>query len=220
MCELLGMSANVPTDICFNFTGLMERGGHTGPHRDGWGIAFYEDRGCRVFQDPQPSADSEIARLIHRYPIKSRTLRHCRPIGTTDSEHAFCYLLDAIRERFPRKPASPEALTWLVTRLCTELRQLGNFNILLSDGRFLFAHCSTHLGYLTRRAPFGQARLLDAEVIVDFERETTPNDIVTVIATRPLTSDESWHVMPPDSIEIFIDGLPRHSPGADLERHA
>ncbi|EDF5128228.1 TPA: class II glutamine amidotransferase, partial [Escherichia coli] len=22
MCELLGMSANVPTDICFSFTGL------------------------------------------------------------------------------------------------------------------------------------------------------------------------------------------------------
>ena len=23
MCELLGMSANVPTDICFSFTGLI-----------------------------------------------------------------------------------------------------------------------------------------------------------------------------------------------------
>ncbi|MEO8493263.1 MULTISPECIES: class II glutamine amidotransferase, partial [Pseudomonas] len=25
MCELLGMSANVPTDIVFSFTGLMQR---------------------------------------------------------------------------------------------------------------------------------------------------------------------------------------------------
>ncbi|HCS2811935.1 class II glutamine amidotransferase, partial [Pseudomonas aeruginosa] len=25
MCELLGMSANVPTDICFSFTGLVQR---------------------------------------------------------------------------------------------------------------------------------------------------------------------------------------------------
>ena len=48
MCELLGMSANVPTDICFSFTGLMQRGGLTGPHRDGWGITFYEDKGCRT----------------------------------------------------------------------------------------------------------------------------------------------------------------------------
>ena len=38
MCELLGMSANVPTDIRFSFAGLAQRGGNTGPHRDGWGI--------------------------------------------------------------------------------------------------------------------------------------------------------------------------------------
>jgi hypothetical protein len=40
MCELLGMNANVPTDICFSFSGLASRGGRTGPHTDGWGIAF------------------------------------------------------------------------------------------------------------------------------------------------------------------------------------
>src|SRR5207248_1004317 len=74
MCELLGMSANVPTDICFSFTGLMQRGGKTGPHRDGWGISFYEARGCRTFHDPRPSIDSEIAKLIHSYPIKSCTV--------------------------------------------------------------------------------------------------------------------------------------------------
>lgn len=55
MCELLGMSANVPTDICFSFTGLVQRGGGTGPHKDGWGITFYEGKGCRTFKDPQPA---------------------------------------------------------------------------------------------------------------------------------------------------------------------
>ena len=145
MCELLGMSANVPTDICFSFTGLMQRGGRTGPHRDGWGIAFYEGHGCRAFHDPHPSAESEIARLVQRYAIKSRiVVSHIRranrgrvclenthpfgrelwgrhwvfahngqlrgvkrlplhfyhPIGSTDSEHAFCWLLDHIRARF------------------------------------------------------------------------------------------------------------------------
>jgi len=48
MCELLGMSANVPTDICFSFTGLVQRGGGTGPHKDGWGITFYEGKGCHL----------------------------------------------------------------------------------------------------------------------------------------------------------------------------
>ncbi|MDP1183312.1 class II glutamine amidotransferase, partial [Klebsiella pneumoniae] len=30
MCALLGMSANVPPDICFSWTGLVQRGGGTG----------------------------------------------------------------------------------------------------------------------------------------------------------------------------------------------
>ncbi len=38
MCELLGMSANVPTDICFSFTGLVQRGGGTGPHKMAGGL--------------------------------------------------------------------------------------------------------------------------------------------------------------------------------------
>ncbi|NLC01734.1 MAG: class II glutamine amidotransferase, partial [Pseudomonas formosensis] len=54
MCELMGMSANVPTDICFSFSGLMQRGGRTGPHCDGWGVAFYEGSGVRCFHDPAP----------------------------------------------------------------------------------------------------------------------------------------------------------------------
>ncbi|MBU5854681.1 class II glutamine amidotransferase, partial [Vibrio cholerae O1] len=74
MCELLGMSANVPTDICFSFTGLMQRGGKTGPHRDGWGIAFYEGKGFRTFKDPNPSSQSKIAELVQQYPIKSRAV--------------------------------------------------------------------------------------------------------------------------------------------------
>ena len=58
MCQLLGMNANVPTDICFSFTGFRARGGLTDHHRDGWGIAFFEGKGARVFLDPAPSAHS------------------------------------------------------------------------------------------------------------------------------------------------------------------
>ena len=73
MCELLGMSANTPTDLCFSFTGLTRRGGDTGPHRDGWGVAFYVGKGVRLFHDPIASASSPIAELVKSYPIKSRT---------------------------------------------------------------------------------------------------------------------------------------------------
>ena len=69
------------------------------------------------------------------------------------------------------------------------------FNCLLSDGDWLFTFCSTKLAWITRRAPFGPARLKDADVTVDFQSETTPNDVVTVIATEPLTDNENWTLM-------------------------
>lgn len=252
MCELLGMSANVPTDICFSFTGLMQRGGLTGPHRDGWGVAFYEGRGCRTFHDPRPSADSEIARLVQRYSIKSRiVISHIRnanrgrvclenthpfarelwgriwtfahngqlkgikkhrldfykPVGTTDSEHAFCWLLNSIRKRYPKPPRNHRSLWRLIGQACRELGDLGVFNLLLSDSRHLYAFCSSNLYWITRRAPFGQARLIDTDFNIDFKNETTPNDIVTVLATHPLTDNEQWHKMSAGEFEIFAGGV-------------
>jgi glutamine amidotransferase len=68
MCELLGMSANVPTDICFSFTGLVQRGGGTGPHKDGWGITFYEGKGVARSKIHSPA-------LTHRLPNWCRTIR-------------------------------------------------------------------------------------------------------------------------------------------------
>ncbi len=54
------------------------------------------------------------------------------------------------------------------------LSALGAFNFLLSDGERLFAHCSTQLAYIERRAPFTKARLIDADLEVDFSQVTTP----------------------------------------------
>lgn len=254
MCELLGMSANVPTDICFSFTGLMQRGGRTGPHADGWGITFYDGRASRSFHDPQPSCDSEIARLLQSYSIKSTVvishirranrgrvclanthpfvrelwgrhwvfahngqikgvkrlpLSYYRPVGTTDSEYAFCWLLDRIRSRWSRPPRRRETLWHYVAELSAEMAALGVLNYLLSDARVLYAHCSTELAWLTRRAPFGPAHLTDADMVVDFQKETTPDDVVTVIATRPLTDNEQWNRMGQGELVVFEDGEPR-----------
>src|SRR5436305_2831142 len=74
MCQLLGMNCNVPTDICFSFAGFRSRGGLTAEHRDGWGIAFFEDLGCRVFIDTASASHSPIAQLVHDYPIRSRNV--------------------------------------------------------------------------------------------------------------------------------------------------
>lgn len=245
------MSANVPTDICFSFAGLMQRGGKTGPHTDGWGITFYEGKGCRTFKDPRPSCDSKIANLVREYPIKSlAVISHIRqanrggvalenthpftrevwgknwtyahngqlsdyqkldtgsytPIGETDSEIAFCWLLQQVEVRYPRQPEDMAQVFEYIATLADQLRQLGVFNMLLTDGDFVMAYCSNNLHYITRRAPFGQANLIDEDIAVNFANETSDTDIVSVIATKPLTHDEVWHGMQPGEYGVFCHG--------------
>ncbi|WP_108946389.1 class II glutamine amidotransferase [Shewanella halifaxensis] len=253
MCELLAMSANVPTDIVFSFTGLAERGGVTGPHVDGWGITFYEGKGSRTFKDARPSSESHVAQLIKSYPIKSEvvvshirqanrgcvSLENTHPftrelwgqywtyahngqltgyedkfvakrftaVGDTDSEMAFCWIMDKVVERFGDTAPEERLVVYdYIATLADEIRALGVFNMILSDGEHLMSYCSNNLCYITRRAPFGKAKLIDTDVVIDFDKETTPNDIVTVIATRPLTKDEQWNVLSPGEWKLFKKG--------------
>ncbi|MFC1665921.1 class II glutamine amidotransferase [Pseudomonadota bacterium] len=95
----------------------------------------------------------------------------------------------------------------LIKSLCDEISAYGVFNILMSDSTHLYAYCSTRLHWITRRAPFGKARLKDEELSVDFYEETTPNDVVSVIATEPLTTNETWTRIQSGSMVIFKSGL-------------
>ena len=129
-----------------------------------------------------------------------------RPIGATDSEHAFCWILEQLRIKYPRKPANMKAMFKFVASLADQLRAKGVFNMLLSNGEFVMAYCSTNLHWITRRAPFGEAQLADADVTIDFYKETTPNDVVTMIATQPLTNNEQWQKIASGSYVLFKDG--------------
>lgn len=253
MCELLAMSANVPTDICFSFSGLMQRGGNTGPHKDGWGITFYEGKGCRSFKDPLPSSASPIAKLVTEYPIKSEAVichirqansggislenthpftrqiwgrhwtyahngqlndihqalhvKYHMPVGETDSEFAFCWLLDQIHLKFKDNKPDDITLFTYISTLCATLNTYGVFNIIISNGECVFTYCSNNLHWITRKAPFGKASLIDAEMEVNFCQETSDRDIVTVIATQPLTHNEVWQKMSKGQWQLFKLGF-------------
>jgi len=251
MCELLGMSANVPTDICFSFSGLVKRGGETGPHKDGWGITFYEGKGCRSFKDPKPSCNSRVADLVKDYPIKSKAvishirqanrggvslenthpfirelwgqnwtyahngqltdyqdlpLGHAYPVGQTDSELAFCWIIDQLHQRYQTAPADMLVMFKEIAGYADQLREMGVFNMLLSNGEYVMSYCTNNLHWITRRAPFGKAKLIDEDMTVDFGQETSDSDVVTVIATRPLTSDEQWNKMDVGEFCVFHFG--------------
>lgn len=251
MCQLLGMNANVPTDICFSFTGFQARGGATDVHSDGWGIAFFEGKGTRLFLDPNPSCSSPIAELVRQYPIKSKNIiahirkatqgaiglenthpfrrelwgqywifahngnlldfapaldGHFLPVGLTDSERAFCWLLQQLRQRFGSQCPPHAKLFAALHALTLEVARYGEFNFLLSNGDWLFAHASTRLSYIVRQAPFAEAHLNDQDVTVDFRALTNFHDRVAIIATQPLTDNERWQEMPPGSLWWFAEG--------------
>jgi len=251
MCELLGMECNVPTDIVFSFTALSTRGGRTGPHVDGFGLAFYEGKAARVFLDPNAAANSPLAQFLRNHSIKTElAIAHVRkktrghvklsnthpfqrelwgrawvfahngtvrgmkqkklsrfvPIGDTDSEYAFCYILEALRSSFKEYPTKRTELRQAIADLGSEISRHGTFNFLLGDGRALYARCDTKLSYIVRKAPFGRATLKDEDVTVNFAEVTTPKDRVAVVATTPLTVNEEWTTGDPGTLWVFEEG--------------
>ncbi len=247
MCQLMGMNANTPTDVMFSFAGLATRASE---HKDGFGIAFFEDKGVRLFVDPESALHSPVAELVKRYPIRSsHVVAHIRkatqgrvmlqnthpfvrelwgrywvfahngdlkdfrprlhgsfrPVGDTDSEHAFCWLMQELAKAHASVPTVDE-LTHTLAELLPQPARHGSFNCLLGNGQALWAHCSTHLHWLERRHPFGAVHLADEDLSVDFAPHTQPGDRVVIVATQPLTRGEDWTAFAPGELRVFVDG--------------
>ena len=217
MCQLLGMNANTPTDVMFSFTGLATRADE---HKDGFGIAFFEDRGLRLLRRPRRArATRRWPRWCRRYPIKSdNVIAHIRkatqgrvalentpplraravgpllgvraqrrpeglraaaarrlPPGRRHRQRARLLLADAgagqgARQRAERRRAErARCASW-----CRGWPRTARFNLLLSNGQALWAHCSTQLHWLQRQHPFRRATLADEDLSVDFAALTTP----------------------------------------------
>ena len=245
MCELLALSANTPTDLRFSLHGLRRRGGATGDHGDGWGLATYDPDGAGValFREDAPAAFSPIAAHVTALDLKAHcaiahirkatqgvvALENCHPFhrrwggqewvfahngdlrwdgafdsfggpvqaprylpeGNTDSEAAFCWLLDHL-DHAGLDPADEAALFEELIRCSDLLAERGTFNCLIANGLWLFVYASTRLHRITRRAPFRCATLADDDLSVDFASLTDPDDVVTIVSTEPLTKDEIW----------------------------
>ena len=249
MCQLLGMNCNVPTDIMFSFTGFATRADE---HKDGFGVAFFEDRGVRLLVDGQSARTSPIAKMIAAYPIRSDNvvshirkatqgrvaLENChpfvrelwgrywvfahngdlkdfsprlhaafRPVGDTDSERAFCWLMQEMNKAHASVPSIRE-LTATLRELAPPAAAHGTFNFMLSNGQALWTHCSTNLHYVTRQHPFRRARLQDDDLSVDFAEQASPADRVSVVVTEPLTADEPWTACAPGELKVFVGGVP------------
>ena len=139
------------------------------------------------------------------------------PIGQTDSEHAFCHLLDAIATH-TRDLQSESSWSWLHAKLLSMNRH-GRMNFLLSDGRSLFCYhdVNGHKGLTCRLLP-GPAphpkRLEDDDLKIELDVTTAAHGIV--IATCPL-SGTGWKNVRPGELMVIQDGqlaYSRHEPPA------
>ncbi len=138
--------------------------------------------------------------------IKRKTLRFYHPVGTTDSEYAFCYMMDCIRETFPERPKNPRDLWRLIDYIARKISEHGIFSFLLSDSRFLYTYCGKKMCWLTREYPFGEARFIDTGNTIDFNQYLLKDDVITIIASSPLTDNEQWNIMSKGEFIVFKDG--------------
>ena len=128
-----------------------------------------------------------------------------RPVGETDSELAFCWLMQELAKAHASVPPIKE-LTRTLRELAPAPAAHGTFNFMLSNGQALWAHCSTKLYHLLRQHPFATASLHDDDVTVDFAQLTSPNDRVAIVVTEPLTRDEPWQAFAPGELRVFEGG--------------
>lgn len=265
MCQLFALNSLAPAAVTFAFTGFSARGGATGEHADGFGLAFHDGSACRRFVDPAPASDSVLAQFLRTHPIHARTvlahirkatqgpvqLANChpfvrewqgrewsfahngdlkdfhprldgiyRPVGQTDSERAFCWMLGRLRRRFKHMLPDTAQLAPAIAELAEAIAPHGRFNFLLSDGRALYAYGATRLFWLQRRHPFGTAQLVDHDLTLDLATTNGPDDRMVLVATEPLTRNEAWQAFAPGELRVFVDGEEawRHVPAAAAGR--
>ncbi|MEO7954451.1 MAG: class II glutamine amidotransferase, partial [Polaromonas sp.] len=129
-----------------------------------------------------------------------------RPVGSTDSERAFCWIMQELAKSHADLPSVQE-LSITLRELAARIAKHGTFNFLLSNGQALWAHASTSLVYVERRHPFTHATLSDEDVRVNFAEQTQPTDRVAVVVTAPLTTNETWTAFAPGELKVFQDGV-------------
>jgi predicted glutamine amidotransferase len=174
-------------------------------------------RGAVTLSNTQPFA-RELAGRMHVFAhngnlpeidrIGDLTLDQYFPVGATDSEHAFCALLERMRSLWhPSGPLpSVEARLSVVSQFAFDLRKLGPANFLYADGDALFAHGHRRIQADGSTAPPGlfllSRRCGDATETLHANGVSVGPGFqdVSLIASVPLT-DEQWR--PLDEGEVL-----------------
>jgi glutamine amidotransferase len=71
MCELFSLTSEFPTNVSFSMQEFKRHGGLSGPHKDGWGIAFYEHKDIRLIRETDAAATSPCLEFLKQHEYQS-----------------------------------------------------------------------------------------------------------------------------------------------------
>ncbi len=130
-----------------------------------------------------------------------------QPDGETDSEHAFCYILEQLNKS--RITYWDESNFDLLEDILREINEFGTFNCIMSDGEYLFCYRDmkgyNNLMCVERKAPFEYVRLKDEDFEINLAEEKDLKQRGFIIATNSLTN-ENWHQLEQGKLIVLKDG--------------
>ena len=139
------------------------------------------------------------------------------PVGQTDSERAFCFLLSEIRKQkiTPVKQRKYCGYSQTDFEAIYEILMFineqgeGAFNTVFADGTHLFAYRDVDgarpLYYLERSYPFNQTVLRNSELQINLNLEKAHTEKGYVVASEPL-SFERWCSFGNGQMMVFRNG--------------
>ena len=181
-------------------------------------------RGNRTLANTQPFT-RELGGRMHVFAHNGRLdsidydqageWQHYRPVGETDSEIAFCILLERMAPLWAQgiMPALDARLA-VFTQFATEMRVMGPANFLYADGDALFAHGHRRMQAGGKIAPPGLWRLCRK---CEHDRDSMPavsdaatarggqEQDVVLFASVPL-SEEHWQPLQEGEVLVVRDG--------------
>jgi len=263
VCELFAMCSRNPADVRFSLEVFSRHGGLEGPHKDGWGLAYFRDGDVQLIRDAEPASDSACVRFLQDHPFRSSLvlshirkatqgahgLRNCQPftrelggsmqvfahnghldarrlrqgfglglyhpVGDTDSEYAFCAMLERLRPAWSGTTPPPlQARLDILAEFAASMRELGPANFIYADGDALFVHGHQRMHGSEGIRPPGLHLLCRrcTERADDFETgglsiHPPPGEQeVVLFASVPLTSEAGWQALAPGELVAARQG--------------
>ena len=260
MCELFAMCSSLPAEVSFSLDEFSKHGGLTDLHKDGWGIAYYDDNDARIIKEACTASNSTYLKFVKDLSIHSKIIvshirlatqgevstrntqpftrelggkqhvfahngdffelekkaeymsNRYRPIGNTDSETAFCYLMEKMSKIWGEEnPPDIASRHKVFVNFVSEMKLLGIANIIYSDSEYVFVHSHKRISpdgnqlaglYMTCR----RCSASESDVGIEgLELDKSNSKDVVLIASVPL-SDTKWVEIPEGEIRVLKNG--------------